>query len=122
MKLDHIVLLVRDFAASMPFYEALLPMIGFTKTGEHAFGDGEGLFLDFREAGEGARGYDRDGVGLNHLGFTAPDRETVDEIARKLAALGFEVPDVQIFDEGDYALFMPDADGMRIEITHYSGK
>lgn len=121
MKLDHIVLLVRDFAVSMPFYEALLPLLGFTKTGEHVFGDGSGLFLDFRLASPKGQDYDRYGVGLNHLGFTARSREDVDGIAREMADRGFDVPDVQLFDEGDYALFVRDLDGMRIEITHYPG-
>ncbi|HEY0626453.1 MAG TPA: VOC family protein [Allosphingosinicella sp.] len=118
MQLDHIVLLVSSLEASMPYYDALLPLIGFTKKRDHVWGNADGVFFDFQEASDIGEGYKRYGVGLNHLGFTAPSREAVDRIAAEMAAAGFEVPERQEIGPG-YALFMKDRDGMRFEITCY---
>ena len=118
MKLDHIVLLVSDLAASLPYYETLLPLLGFTKSRDHVFGNEDGVYLDFKEATEPGDGYRRYGVGLNHMGFTAPSREAVEEIAAAMKAAGFEVPERQQLGSL-YALFMKDRDGMRVEITWY---
>ena len=50
MKLDHIVILLSDLEAALPFYETLLPLIGFTKTRDHVFGNEDGVFLDLKQA------------------------------------------------------------------------
>ena len=118
MKLDHVVLLAGDLGASLPYYEALLPLLGFTKSRDHVWGNEDGLFLDFKEATEAGEGYRRHGVGLNHLGFTAPTKEAVDAIAAEMKRMGFPVPETQQLGN-IYALFMKDPDGMRFEISYY---
>jgi catechol 2,3-dioxygenase-like lactoylglutathione lyase family enzyme len=120
VKLDHIVLLVRDLEKSLPFYCALLPLIGFARTGEAVFGNADGLFIDLRQAKPDGADYERWGVGLNHLGFTAASRAAVDNVRDTMIAKGFEVQAVQILNGEDYALFLPDPDGIRIEVTAYS--
>ena len=119
MKLDHIVLLVSNLEASLPYYETLLPLIGFAKSRDHVWGNDEGVYFDFKEATDAGEGYKRYGVGLNHLGFTAPSKEAVEEIAAKMRDAGFEVPELQRLGN-HYALFMKDRDGMRFEITYYA--
>lgn len=119
MKLDHIVLLVGSLERSLPWYEALLPLIGFTKSREHVWGNGDEVYIDLKEATEPGEGYRRYGIGLNHMGFTAPDKATVEAVAEAMAAAGFEVPALQRLGNS-YALFMKDPDGMRIEITFYA--
>ena len=119
MKLDHIVLLVGSLERSLPYYETLLPLIGFEKSRDHVWGNGEGVFFDFKEATEPGEGYRRYGIGLNHLGFTAATREAVEAVANAMRAGGFEVPGIQRLGDS-YALFMKDPDGMRFEITFYA--
>ena len=119
MQLDHIVLMLSDLEASLPYYETLLPLIGFAKTRDHVWGNADGLYLDFKQASEPGAGYRRYGVGLNHIGFTAPSRATVDEIAATMRAAGFDVPETQDFGQA-YALFMKDRDGIRFEIGAYA--
>lgn len=118
MQLDHIVLMLGDLDASLPYYETLLPLLGFAKTRDHVWGNDAGLYLDFKQAPEPEPGYRRYGPGLNHLGFTAPSREAVEALAAKMAAAGFEVPARQTLGDA-YALFMKDRDGIRFEITAY---
>jgi catechol 2,3-dioxygenase-like lactoylglutathione lyase family enzyme len=119
MKLDHIVLLVGSLDRSLPWYEALLPLIGFAKSRDHVWGNGDEVYIDLKEATEPGEGYRRYGIGLNHMGFTAPDKAAVEAIAGAMSAAGFDVPKLQRFGDG-FALFMKDPDGMRIEISYYA--
>lgn len=115
MKLDHIVILLSDLEQGMAFYETLLPLIGFQKTRDHVYGNAEAIYLDFRQAGDTEHRYQRFAPGLNHIGFSAPNVEAIMDIRTKMGDAGFEVPEVQSFDEGR-ALFLKDTDGMRVEI------
>ena len=118
MKLDHVTLLVGSLEASMPYYEALLPLLGFAKRRDHVWTDGDGFFFQFRQARDGTAPYERYGAGMNHLGFGAASPEQVHAIRAAMQAAGFEVPDVQNLG-GAIALFMKDPDGVRFEITWY---
>ncbi|GAB4188056.1 MAG: VOC family protein [Wenzhouxiangellaceae bacterium] len=118
MNLDHIVILVTDLDRSMPFYEAFLPLIGFSKSRDHIFGNDQGIYFDFRLAQEPEHGYHRYGPGLNHLGFTATSVDELEAIQRTMRERGFEMPEIQTID-GAKALFVKDPDGMRVELTVY---
>ena len=119
MKLDHMVILVRSLEASLPWYEALLGLIGFRKTRNHVWSSDDGLSVDLKQAKAVTSDYERYAPGLNHLGFTAPDEAALDAVRDGMAKAGFEVPDKQYFD-GETATFFRDPDGMRIEVTVYS--
>jgi catechol 2,3-dioxygenase-like lactoylglutathione lyase family enzyme len=117
MKIDHITLLAQSLEGSMPFYDALLPMLGFRKLREHVWTDDAGFYFQFREARRDARPYERYGAGMNHVGFAAPSVDTVVAIRTEMERLGFPVPDLQDLG-GVTALFMKDPDGIRFEISH----
>lgn len=118
LKLDHVTLLVSSLAGSMPYYDALLPLLGFTKRREQVWTDGAGFYIQFLQAKSGTRPYERYGAGLNHLGFGAPDPEAVVRIRDAMREAGFPAPEIQDLG-GATALFMKDPDGLRVEITHY---
>ncbi len=118
MKLDHIVLLVSEIEICIQFYDLLLPLIGFEKKRDHVFGNLEGIFLDIKQAGEPAHRYHRHAPGLNHIGFTAKSRTEIERVSRTMADAGFEVPEIQEFEDGS-ALFLRDMDGMRVEVSCY---
>ena len=84
MKLDHLVLAVADLEASLPYYERLLVLLGFTKTRKHVWVNEHGFGLELRQAKDPAHAYKREGVGLNHLAVGAESREAVDEVARQM--------------------------------------
>lgn len=117
MKLDHIVILVRSLDASLPWYSALLGLLGFDKTRDHVWYDGE-LAVDLKEAEAGTPDYQRYAPGLNHLGFTAPDEAALDSVRDGMALAGLDVPEKQ-FLGGQVATFFKDPDGMRVEVTVY---
>ena len=119
MKLDHLVILVSDLNASLPFYEQLLGLIGFTKDRDHVFGNEDGVYIDLKQAQEPEHAYRRYAPGLNHMGFTAPTLEKIEEVQQQMRRAGFEVAEIQEF-RSETALFLKDPDGMRIEVTYYS--
>ena len=117
MQLDHVTLLLSSIERSMPYYEQLLPLVGFSKRRNHVWTDGHGFFFQFLQAKAGTRPYERYGAGMNHLGFGAASPEEVHAIRHAMQQAGFEVPEVQNLD-GSIALFMADPDGIRFEITY----
>lgn len=116
MRIDHITLLVSSFASSDPYYETLLPLLGFAKKRDHVWTDGQGFFFQFLESRPGLPGYERYGPGMNHLGFSAPDADTVHSVKRTMTEAGFVTPEIQSIGPIT-ALFMKDPDGMRFEIS-----
>lgn len=118
MKIDHITLLVSSLERSMPYYDQLLPLVGFVKRRDHVWADGDGFFFQFLQARPGTTPYERHGAGMNHLGFGAATAEQVHAIRAAMQGAGFEVPEVQNLG-GAIALFMKDPDGIRFEITYY---
>ncbi|MEZ5892770.1 MAG: hypothetical protein R3C58_06455 [Parvularculaceae bacterium] len=117
-KLDHLTILSRSVEESERFYGALLPLLGFRQTKRGIWTDDDGFFFQFLPAKPETRAYERYGPGLNHLGFGAPDRAYVNNVRDRMIAAGFDIQPVQELG-GAYALFMPDPDGLRIELTHY---
>lgn len=118
MKIDHITILVSSLDRSMTYYEHLLPLVGFSKTKNHVWTDGNGFFFQFLQAKPNTSPYERYGAGMNHLGFSASSPEQVLSIRTAMKDAGFEVPEAQNL-EGSTALFMKDPDGIRFEITYY---
>lgn len=116
MKIDHLTVVWRDRAASEPYYDALLPLLGFRRTESGTWTDGDGMWFQFRDARADAADYQRYGPGVNHVGFAAPDPETVERVQAAMRAAGFDAPEIQAFGEVK-ALFMKDPDGLRFEIS-----
>ncbi|HEX6930029.1 MAG TPA: VOC family protein [Gammaproteobacteria bacterium] len=116
--LDHIVIYSADTASSARFYAALLGALGFEKRRDTVFAR-DGLFIDIRTALHESAPYVRGQRGVDHIGFKAPAREDVDSIASTLRDAGF-TGRLITFDSGDYALFLADPDGVRIEVTCYA--
>lgn len=111
-------IMVSSLARSMPYYDALLPLLGFRKRHDHVWTDDEGFALQFLRAAEGARPYERYGAGMNHIGFDARARQQVLRVRAAMQDAGFDVPEVQE-TEGAVSLFMKDPDGIRFEVSWY---
>jgi lactoylglutathione lyase len=116
--LDHLVIMVRDVAASRAFYGDLLPLLAFAQTRADIWVNDAGLHLQILPADAGTRPYERRGPGLNHLGFKAPDAAFVAAVREAMLATGRDVQPIQHLG-GAHALFLPDPDGLRIELTWY---
>lgn len=124
--LDHIDLRVPDLAAAAPFYETLLPALGFTLRVEI-----EGWLQFEAPSPGGADTSATDFFGLTadprhrpnatRIAFRAASREKLDALAgllpdigaRNIEGPGLEAPDY-------YAVYFEDPFGNRLEICHRS--
>ena len=118
MKVDHINLMVTSLELSLPYYEKLLPLMGFKRERKNIWTDGDGFYLQFQQAKSGTTPYERYGAGMNHLGFGAGSATQVIAIRQAMLDAGFDVPEVQDLG-GVTAPFMKDPDGMRFEVSYY---
>ena len=118
LKLDHLTILSRDPQASAAFYGLLLPRLGFVQKKPQIWANEDGLHIQFGAAKDETPGYERYGPGLNHFGFTAPSVEMVVALAAEMEAAG-HVARLQRFPGGTTALFLPDPDGLRVEVSWY---
>lgn len=118
LPIDHLTILSSNVDASAAWYGALLPRLGFERVKTGIWRNAHGLYLQFASARPGTYPYERHGAGLNHLGFTAPDPGFVQALAIHMQDLGHEAR-LQKFGDGVVALFLPDPDGLRVEISWY---
>lgn len=117
--LDHIQLVVRDFAASRKFYIRIFDVLGLPIGGEAAdYLWVDELFISSAD-NENAAG---ELTGRMHLAFQAKDRAMVDAFyAAGLAAGGADngAPGERAYHPGYYAAFLLDPDGNNIEAVYH---
>lgn len=141
--LDHVDLTVADPARSIPFYAALLEALGYRRLHPDApsfrgpeaqrglwelrYSDGPAFSIEVRPArGERRdRPVDRYAPGLHHMAFHAESRAAVDAIHDAVRAAGGTVLDPPFdysgrpgYEEGYYAVFFADPDGIKLEVLH----
>jgi catechol 2,3-dioxygenase-like lactoylglutathione lyase family enzyme len=134
--IDHLDLVVSDLEASLDFYRGLLGPLGYTRESEIEGERGERVVylgkpdargsLSLRAVQSDAHEvpYDRYGIGIHHIAFTAESREAVDERAAWCREAGAEVesgPQDYDYTPDYYALFLHDPDGIKLEIVHRTG-
>jgi catechol 2,3-dioxygenase-like lactoylglutathione lyase family enzyme len=118
LPIDHLTILSRSPEAGSAFYGMILPRLGFTRVKEGIWRNVRGLHFQFGTAGPGTRDYERHGPGLNHVGFRAPSAAFVQQLHADVTAAGHEAR-LQTFADGTVALFIPDPDGLRVEVSWY---
>ena len=126
---EHFDLVVSDLDRSLEFYRALLSPLGYTRANDIVGERGErvvylggaGMVAVSLRAAQSPGGYDRYRVGIHHVAFEAPSRETVDERMRWVRGQGLEIesePREYDYSPGYYAGFFYDPDGIKLEIVH----
>lgn len=118
LALDHLTIVSRSEEAGAAFYGLLLPHLGFSRVKPGIWRSANGLHLQFRAAADGTRDYERYGPGLNHFGFAAPSPDFVEALHKVVTTAGYEAR-LQTFGDGTVALFIPDPDGLRVEVSWY---
>ncbi len=131
--IDHLDLVVTSLEQSLDFYRGLLEPLGYVRVSEIVGERGERVVylgriggmgsVSLREAQSDAHAvpYDRYGVGLHHLAFSARSRSTVDERAAWLRAQGAQLesePQEYDYTPGYYAVFFYDPDAIKLELVH----
>jgi predicted enzyme related to lactoylglutathione lyase len=118
---DHIDLRVHSLAEARPFYETLLPALGFTRRAEI-----EGwLQFEAVEPGSAAEFFGITEAAMHQanacrIAFWAESTTAVDRLAEVVRRAGGRVIEGPGYDEGPgyYALFFEDPSGNRLEICH----
>jgi catechol 2,3-dioxygenase-like lactoylglutathione lyase family enzyme len=138
--IDHIQITVRDMELAVPFYNKLLPLLGFSPEKRvsavieaHEFHVVEYSHprLAFaitspRSAFKDEPVHRRRPGSLHHLAFQAASRAEVDSLHESLKGIGARiVAPPREYPEytppGYYALFFKDPDGNKFEIVTHSG-
>ena len=116
---DHIDLRVRNLREITPFYESLLPALGFRQEasieGWLTYESGDGPISEFFGVTESPGHVPNE----NRIAFWAETDAEVDriaEVARNAGALKIEGP--MVYDPGYYAIFFEDPSGNRLEVCH----
>ncbi len=134
--IDHIQITVKDMAVAVPFYDKLMPLLGFspeTRTSA-VIRDHEVHVVEYRhprlafaitsprQALQSDHIHRRRPGSLHHLAFRARSREEVDRLHREVEAIGAvivapprEYPEYT--PAGYYALFFKDREGIKYEIV-----
>jgi catechol 2,3-dioxygenase-like lactoylglutathione lyase family enzyme len=129
-RVHHVFLNVTDMARSRPFYEWLMPKLGYATSwsygGGHGFLSPHGSFwLKTADAGLPTVPFHKDRVGLAEVAFAATSRDEVDALARALTERGATVLDppreYPEYVPGYYAVFFADPDGIKLELVHIPG-
>jgi catechol 2,3-dioxygenase-like lactoylglutathione lyase family enzyme len=119
--IHHVDLTVRNTEVSVPFYDRVMPLLGFRRTKDAPEGPiYAGAAVEIGIVGARSQApHDRYAAGLHHLAFSAPSRAAVDEVHGRLVALGVRVLDAPAdypqYAPGYYAAFFADPDGLKLE-------
>lgn len=118
----HLDITAADLERSSDFYDRVLPLMGFTRLEDVPEGPlwaGAQVEVGLQAARTPYAGHDRYAPGLHHLAFTAPTRESVDDLHRQLVELDIAILDAPAeyphYCRGYYALFFADPDGIKLE-------
>lgn len=134
--IDHIEVTVRDMATAVPFYDRLLPLLGYdlAHRGEARLEKHEKHVVSYEHprmgfaitsplgAFSGESVNRRKPGALHHLAFRAPSRAEVDRLHRELQAIGATIVSPpreypEYTPAGYYAVFFKDPEGIKYEIV-----
>ena len=112
-RIDHIELTVADLDRAEPFYDELLPLLGFDLT-----------LICPRPALVGEAVCRRKPGSLHHLAFGVDRREEVDRLygqVRAIPGAAIRLPPrfYPEYTPDDYAFFFYDTEGIELEIVHF---
>lgn len=138
--IDHLQITVRDMAIAVPFYDQLLPLLGFSKDSRssavieaHDFFVVEYshplLAFAITSPRSGLRDetvHRRRPGALHHLAFRADSRAEVDRVFGQVKSIGAVIVSApkefpQYVPSGYYAFFFKDPDGIKYEIVTHDG-
>jgi catechol 2,3-dioxygenase-like lactoylglutathione lyase family enzyme len=132
--LSHLDLTITDPERSVPFYDTVLPLLGYhrvpvepgtTSVACWSITDAaQSVFSIALERAMGAgirRKYSRYAPGLHHLAFHVDSRVDVDQLYAQLVAMGIMIlapPAEYSYTPGYYAMSCQDPDGLVLECVY----
>jgi glyoxylase I family protein len=114
--INHVILTVSDIQKSCQFYEGVLgfEMKQYGNMVYFPVQNGSIWLVTHPQTGQGDR-FSEFRIGLDHIAFTAPSKEFLDELAAKLKAAGVPTQGVELFHKRWYYVAFRDPDNMQLE-------
>lgn len=126
--IHHLDLTVSDLAVSCAFYDKILGIIGYTRSGQYAgevpcweLASADSTFSIGLHVATSSDPHDRSSAGLHHLAFHLSSRAEVDEAYAFLLRENVRIldrPAEYNYTPGYYAVFFADPDGIKLELVH----
>jgi catechol 2,3-dioxygenase-like lactoylglutathione lyase family enzyme len=138
--IDHIAITVKDLKTAEPFYDRLMPVLGFSLEHKHkgsvpahemeVIEYGHPLLLfsisSPRAVFKDETVHRRKPGALHHLAFKAGSREEIDRLYPQIVETGATIVDPPKFypqhGASYYALFFKDPEGIKYEIVYEEGR
>lgn len=136
--IDHIEITVKDMNTAVPFYDRLLPLLGFdlSRRGSAHIGEHEKHVVSYEHpllsfaitsplrAFGGELVNRRKPGALHHLAFRASSRSEVDRLCDDVRAIGADVVSApreypEYTPAGYYAFYFKDLEGIKYEVVWY---
>ena len=129
-RVHHVIVTVNDLGRSLPFYEWLMPRLGYATHWRYEGGNGwlspgGSFWLKPADARFATDTFHKDRVGLCEIAFAAATRGDVDALHTALVERGATILDppreYPQYVPGYYAVFFTDPDGIKLELVHIPG-
>lgn len=125
--LHHLALTASGLNRSLPFYDAVLSCLGYTRTlTRNQLAAWEGphpeILLYQAKAGQEGAAHTTYDPGIHHIAFRAETRAVVDQVQECIIKLEATILDsareYPHYAPGYYAVFFLDPDGIKFEVMH----
>ena len=112
--IDHISLIVRNLDETESFYSKFLgePILKNENLRVYKIGE---LRLYFRLISKTEASYDKDNIGMNHIGFGVRSMDELKDMKNKLTELGIQHSDFKVGKFGNDYVWLDDPNGFRLE-------
>ena len=119
--IDHISLIVRDLAKTEEFYSKFLGNSILRNESLIVYKVGEvRLYFKLSPKGNPSPSYNKDDVGMNHIGFGVRTLEELEQFEKILSQIKIKHSEFKIGKFGNKYIWFDDPDGIRLEIYHRS--
>ena len=117
--IDHISLIVKDLSRTEEFYSKFLgePTLRNDNLVVYKIGDVR-LYFKLSPKGTPNPNYDKDDVGMNHIGFGVRTLDELEKFEQFLSEAGIKHSEFKVGKFGNRYVWLDDPDEIRLEIYH----
>lgn len=115
--IEHISIIVKDINVTESFYSRFLgtPILKTENLVVFKIGETR-LFFKLSPRGESNATYDKDGIGMNHIGLGVKTVDELNQFDKFLTELGIQHSEIKTGKFGNEYFWFDDPNGIRLEI------
>ncbi len=115
--IEHISLIVKDIDQTEEFYSKFLPKPIIHNETMVVYKVGETrLFFKLSPIGTLSEVYDKDDIGMNHIGWGVTTVDELKEFQEFLSEVGIKTSDIKLGKFGNEYVWFDDPNGIRLEV------